>query len=357
MPGLPIPNIALQKLVKRDELIIDNLIFRLHHQVTFLLLLVGVVFIVGENYLDVKAIVCSDGDDYSNKFCWLHGTTYVSAELMKALAKTGGRHFDCTGAEEGRTPNQRLSAYYIWLPFLLLAAMLITKLPRNLWKQVLEGGTLRRIMIRSKIEGDLDHRRAAEVYKKLQRDRQRGLMAFTIKLLCCEVLNIIGVILCMVMFDSALNGKFMGYGPNTVSYLQGGALSNPMCEVFPTVVSCTVEKSGITSGIDISNTVCLLSNNLFNMYYFLILWFWYVTVLIISCIALAYRIFVEMAIPAFTEKDPDAKTSWFEIPVKNLLKENLDSLEYDSLQDSLKQYDNDTLLHSDDRLKTDALPY
>ena len=36
-----------------------------------------------------------------------------------------------------------------------------------------------------------------------------------------------------------------------------------------------------------------------------------------------------MAIPAFTEKDPDAKTSWFEIPVKNLLKENLDSLEYD----------------------------
>ena len=38
-----------------------------------------------------------------------------------------------------------------------------------------------------------------------------------------------------------------------------------------------------------------------------------------------------MAIPAFTEKDPDAKTSWFEIPVKNLLKENLESLEYDSV--------------------------
>jgi hypothetical protein len=330
MPGIPITNINLKKLFKKDDLIIDNYISRLHHKVTFLLLLIGVIFIFGENYLDGQAIVCSEADGYTQKFCWLHGTTYVADHLMQRIAKTSGRHFDCSGNIEGTNTNHRLFAYYIWLPFLLLVAMLFSKFPRTLWKELLEGGVLKSIMIRSRSEGDLDASRSAEVYIKLKTNR--GLMYYTIKLISIEVGYIVGALLSMVIFDHALGGNFMRYGMDTTEYLQQSEskLSNPMCRVFPTVVSCNVQKVGTNNEIEEYNTVCLLSNNLFNMYYFLVLWFWYVILLTISFVGLAYRILIQMAIPAFSTKSPIYNPVWFEIPVQVLLQENMDSLEFNS---------------------------
>jgi hypothetical protein len=44
-----------------------------------------------------------------------------------------------------------------------------------------------------------------------------------------------------------------------------------------------------TGGFDTTNTICILSNNLFNMYYFLILWWWWILLVSISFTGLLYR--------------------------------------------------------------------
>lgn len=333
MPGLPIPNIDFRKLVKRDDLIIDNFIARLHHQWTFLFLVVGVIFIFGENYLDGQAIVCSDADSYSQKFCWLHGTSYVSDKLMHKLSNTSysGRHFDCSTNRKGLPEDHRLTAYYIWLPFLLLISIMFTKIPRTLWKEMLEGGVLKSILIRSRRDEELDVKKAVMVYDKLK--NSNGLFFFTIRSILVEIANIVAVILSMSIFNHALGGKFWSYGSDTTDYLQSDkAVNNPMCEVFPTVVSCTVHKIGINNDIETHNTVCLLSNNLFNMYYFLILWYWFIILLAISIVALLFRIFVSMGIPSLYMKQQKAyfgtKTSWYEYPVHILLRQNMDSHEF-----------------------------
>ena len=75
----------LKKLFKKDDVHHDNLLFKLHHQVNFFVLLVGVLFIFGENYLNGKAIVCKGGDDYENQYCWLHGTGHISKELEEDI--------------------------------------------------------------------------------------------------------------------------------------------------------------------------------------------------------------------------------------------------------------------------------
>jgi type II secretory pathway component PulF len=49
--------------------------------------------------------------------------------------------------------------------------------------------------------------------------------------------------------------------------------------------------AGATGRFDITNTICLLSNNLFNMYFFLILWWWWVILLGLSFTGLLYRYF------------------------------------------------------------------
>ena len=49
------------KFIRFDAVLIDNPIFKLHHQVNFFLVLFGAVFIYGMNYLDENAIICFDG--------------------------------------------------------------------------------------------------------------------------------------------------------------------------------------------------------------------------------------------------------------------------------------------------------
>merc|ERR1711879_566095 len=65
---------------------------------------------------------------------------------------------------------------------------------------------------------------------------------------------------------------------------------NPLCNVFPTVVSCNVRTGGASGNPDLTNILCLLSNNLFNQYYFLILWYWWVSLLTVSAVGLVYRL-------------------------------------------------------------------
>ena len=49
------------KHFRLDTVLIDNPIFKLHHQVNFFLVFFGAVFIYGTNYLDKDAIVCLNG--------------------------------------------------------------------------------------------------------------------------------------------------------------------------------------------------------------------------------------------------------------------------------------------------------
>merc|ERR1712165_205281 len=65
---------------------------------------------------------------------------------------------------------------------------------------------------------------------------------------------------------------------------------NPLCNLFPSVVSCTVRTGGATGNPDQTNILCLLSSNLFNQYYFLIIWYWWLTLLTVSALGLVYRL-------------------------------------------------------------------
>lgn len=62
---LPIVKSLLKWFVKED-VYIDSFAFKLHHQVTSLIILIGFTFTVVENYLDAKVITCM-GKEY-NKY-------------------------------------------------------------------------------------------------------------------------------------------------------------------------------------------------------------------------------------------------------------------------------------------------
>jgi len=74
-------------IAKRDEVKIDNLLFQLHHQVNFIVLLVGFAFTFAENYIDGDAITCfgQGVNDYTTKFCFIHGSTYIKDSIQTEL--------------------------------------------------------------------------------------------------------------------------------------------------------------------------------------------------------------------------------------------------------------------------------
>ncbi len=54
----------IRELFKRDAVLLDNFLFKLHHQANFFFVFFGVVFLFGMNYLNGKSIVCLGGNDY-----------------------------------------------------------------------------------------------------------------------------------------------------------------------------------------------------------------------------------------------------------------------------------------------------
>ena len=49
---------SVVKWFSKESVVTDSLVFRLHHQVTTFLILIGFVFTVIENYIDSKTIPC-----------------------------------------------------------------------------------------------------------------------------------------------------------------------------------------------------------------------------------------------------------------------------------------------------------
>ena len=61
----------LKKIFSGDGVLLDNYLFKLHHQLNFFFVLFGVVFITSMNYLKDDSIICTgkDVDKYAQQYC------------------------------------------------------------------------------------------------------------------------------------------------------------------------------------------------------------------------------------------------------------------------------------------------
>jgi len=280
----------LLKWFKGDELTIDNPLFRLHHQASTFVIMFGLLFIFLENHLDGRAIVCQGGDQYARSYCWIHGTAYIRPHLQ---GKATGCFVDQSKIESPE--DAPVTAYYLWLPFLLTFCFGFAKFPRSMWRNFLEGNMIRNII------QDRDPDNMARNYFDFRSRFYRYHIYFGF----CEMMNLVMVLFSVIITDALLLGKFWNYGREVLGFIwsvkhigeDGQWLTHdPMCELFPTEVACYIRIGATTGSIDRSNYLCILSNNLFNQKYFLVLWLWWLGLAVISIIGLIYR-FARMMVP------------------------------------------------------------
>ena len=277
----------VKKLYNKSELQTDNFVFTLHQRGSFVIILVGLLFSTGNNYLNKDAMICLGGNDYVQNYCFLHGSSHVPKDLQDA---------QCTSTQMTDSNGEpvRTTQYYIWLPFTFAILAIITRVPGILWKNVFERGQMKKLVKDMDSDGDKTAKRFNKVAKKWG-----GRQVYNFGFAFCEVLNLVVIIVSAMILNSLLNGEFDTYGRDVYNFdiTSEDRGPNPMCQLFPTEVSCNVKSGGIDGSANKHNTLCLLPNNAFYQYYFLILWWWYITLFSITCVGLVYRL-VQILVPA-----------------------------------------------------------
>lgn len=294
----------VKKLFKPSEVRIGNLVFDLHRQWTFVIIIIGLIFSSSNNYLNKDAMICHGGSSYINNFCFLHGSSHIPRALQAELSSSTS----CISKDEGGEDQDkvRTTHYYIWLPFVLAIIAIMTKLPWILWKNVLERGLMKKLVADMDQDGS---KTAKRFLKVVMRGRTNSVPAivYNFGFFFCEVLNLVVILVSQSILNSLFNDEYASYGVNVQSYNsfvpnpnlpEQPSPANPMCHLFPTEVSCTVKTGGIGGNANKENILCLLPNNVFYQYYFLLLWWWWVVLIFITCLGIVYRI-VQILLPQF----------------------------------------------------------
>jgi len=294
----------VKKLFKPSDVRISNFVFTLHQQWTFVIIFIGILFSMGNNYLNKDAIICHGGSDYVNNFCYLHGSSHVPRALQAELSSSSS----CIREDEGGEDQDkvRTTHYYIWLPFVLAIIATLTKLPGILWKNVLERGIMKKMVTDMNEDGSKTVHRFHKVVRGGKTSFVQA-MIYNYGFAFCEVLNLVVILISQSMLNSLFNDEYSSYGVNVQtfrSFVPNENLpeltspTNPMCHLFPTEVSCSVKTGGVGGNTNKENILCLLPNNVFYQYYFLIIWWWWVALIFITCLALVYRL-VQILLPQF----------------------------------------------------------
>ena len=236
-----------------------------------------------------------------------------------------------------RTPDDApITNYYLWLPYLLSLLFLLCKLPHTAWKKYFENNLISQILAgheenwdsvgggrndqggggggndqqggkknknknnqaqANQSSSNVKHSKPIVMAKKFIEYRKKY-NSYQLTFAFWETFNFISVLASMQVTHWLLNNKFWNYGLEVIYYLNnyqgfkaiGQKLYDPMCEVFPTEVSCFLKFGGTSGFADQTTFLCILGNNMFNQKYFFLLWLWWVALLLLSSLGLIYRV-------------------------------------------------------------------
>jgi len=279
-----------------------NTTFTLFSKISFGLCIFASILVTTSQNIG-KPIDCSLGKhavvgaDLLNNHCWIYGTFHIPEEMQK--------DFPCR-AKKGADENALI--YYQWIVFMLVISAFLFKIPHLIWKSY-EGGIMKAFFSgkgqKSRLLSDDDANQNLEFnlkyYDKLKGHNNTYYYMFQI----CQMLNIVMLALNWWVTDKFLGGNFNSYGTDFIDYQslstyekQDENAFNPMCNAFPTTVSCSIKYGSASGAVAEANGLCLLSQNIFNEKIYLFLWFWFVLLFIIGTIQMIFEIAV-FAMPSF----------------------------------------------------------
>merc|ERR1712141_400682 len=288
---------VLKYLKINKEITKDNFAFRIVTVGSFGIFMLCAILNGLTTYFGGKAIVChvqekEEFQEIIEQYCYMHGSYDLTRRENENCFKAGEPEVPSDGSK-----NDVRTIYYQWVVFALVMSAILFRLPAWIWS-MLEGGLMasfynsnKSLDVLREDEDTLRHlaEKEARVFRKLQ--GKWTTKTYYLKFLVCQCLALLVLILNFYGTNQFLDKKFALYGYNVVEYhMEPGELVDPMCNTFPTRVSCTYTYMG-TGGKDSDvNGKCLLTQNIINEKIYLALWFWFVAMFAIMISQLIWEV-------------------------------------------------------------------
>ena len=308
--------------LKPDPIDIDNWNFKLHSKFSVGIFISASAVSILTSYFGSEIKCFGSNNDFVELNCWLHGSYHIEDTNLDFAINRGDSCFSLTsnqilakGEQDGDSGRSDTS-YYIWVSWMLLINAALFILPNQIWRY-LEGGMMQKFNLNKdqdqKEESEDKDIEAtdskskgaklnAEKFTKVSLTAKR---TYFWKFFAVECLNLTIAVINFFAIDLFLDGKFHGYGIDVFNYLTDNKYQteiqlssqtreepiNPMCNLFPTTVSCPTKIGSVSKGnVDTKSDLCLLSQNIVNQVIYTILWYWFMILFISNGIMLIYRI-------------------------------------------------------------------
>jgi len=319
---LPVKNI----LKYRKKIRIDNVVFNLHKATAGLLLFISIF--ISTTFLLKDPIECIHDktvEHVINGYCWITATYTLPDRLNGNMSDIASVPHPgvATLTEEDDPESVRVHKYYQWVAFVLFFQAFTFYFPRAVWKHN-EGGKLKSMC--SSLEEDLTTKDDAEMEKT-----QNTIQAYFCKTMghndlyalnfaLCEVLNFINVIIQIDLTDRFLNRALSSYGLGLLQFQRQDPMyrTDALSVVFPMVAKCTFHMVGPSGNIIPYDSLCVLPFNMYTEKFYPILWIWFITLAVISGLALVYRVATflfpelryQLLVRKFTIGDDELDETW-----------------------------------------------
>jgi len=294
---------SVKGLIKLDQICIDNNIFRLHYKASFIILVTASLLVTSKQYIGdpIDCIVEEIPQGVMDTYCWIHSTFSVPCEDTGPCAHAG------VGApqhgQSEQTGEHRYHKYYQWVCFTLFFQAILFYIPRYLWK-VWEAGKMKMLVqgLNIPIVDAETKEDRLKVLINYFSDNRNNHDFYTFRFFFCELLNLINVIGQIYFVDFFLGGEFSTYGSDVIamSELPSKERIDPMARVFPKVTKCTFHKYGPSGTIQNLDGLCILPLNIINEKIYIFLWFWFITLSILSSVQFVYRL-LTLCLPVLRE--------------------------------------------------------
>lgn len=184
--------------------------------------------------------------------------------------------------------------FYQWISFVLFIQAFLLNLPRYVWK-----GREERINRDLRLDAALDRLDSTVVDRA-----QLHTIAYLLKKpkICrnsnyylhvlCEVANLLMVLAQFYFMNFFLNAKFATYGFRLLQFdnWRSDFFFDPLSRAFPKLVKCVFKSYGSSGSVQKYDYLCLLPYNIVNEKTYMILWYWFQLLILLSIINLVYRL-------------------------------------------------------------------
>lgn len=281
----------LKNFFKTRKCSVDNVVFRLHYRFTLVVLIAFSIAVTGRQFLG-EPIECISKDDIPvdllKTYCWI-STTF---SIKSAWHKEVGKEVPYPGIDKYTPGEDRIyHAYYQWVCFVLFLQAMMFYIPRYLWKNA-EGHKIQNLVMdfNSPVVSAEGNDKAKLLVDYLEESLGNhtfyGTM-FTV----CEILNFVNVLGQIFLMDTFLGGEFTTYGSEVLAFTEWdySLRYDPMIKVFPRMAKCTFYRYGSSGDVQKHDAMCLIPINIMNEKIYIILWFWFVILSILSGLEVLYR--------------------------------------------------------------------